>query len=47
MQNARLLGAADHVLSGIPECGRSENARNVLKAMLKGGNPSGSEGVKH
>ena len=37
--------AADHILQSILNVAASENAREVLKDMLKGGTPSGSEGV--
>jgi aminopeptidase N len=45
MQNAPTLGQRITFYRALLNVASSENARNVLKRMLKGGNPSDSEGV--
>jgi aminopeptidase N len=45
MQNAPTLGQRITYYRAFLNVAASENARGVLKDMLKGGNPSGSEGV--
>src|SRR5204863_271306 len=44
MQNAETLGQRITFYRAFLNIASSEDARNVLKAMLKGGNPSSSEG---